>query len=324
MGFLYAKRKLVSAWYLCLKKYGYYEWLCHTNYSFLYGASHPEEYLKRACELGYSGLAITDYDGVYGLARAYRHQRDLKLPLKLFYGCEFHLQKDAERSVLEQDTLAVIAKNHRGYRRICELSSHAHVEGKHDPSLSLETLLNHYTEDLVYIQPMRGIWYQEDLSLAFERLNVLKDQFKNNFYCSVQRTWNPGEDRLIAHVLRFAEELQIPILISQDPYFHHPERKLLCDIQFAIRRNQPVYQLQHQLFSNRERSLQNLESIFRKFGHEKFFKGSLQHSALLANQIDFSFAELRYHYPSFVPELALKESEDKLRALCPIDVLEKD
>ena len=45
-----------------LKKYGWHEWLCHTNFSFLVGASHPCEYLERATKFGYKSLAVTDYD----------------------------------------------------------------------------------------------------------------------------------------------------------------------------------------------------------------------------------------------------------------------
>ena len=69
------------------------EWLAHTNFSFLHGASHPSELLDAAMSYGYSGLGICDFDGAYGLARTYRHWKNLdaqKRP-KLFYGAEIHL-----------------------------------------------------------------------------------------------------------------------------------------------------------------------------------------------------------------------------------------
>ncbi len=61
-----------------LKKYGWTEWLCKSNFSFLCGASHPHELLERAAKLGYYGLNLCDYDGVYGLARSYRAAQRLK------------------------------------------------------------------------------------------------------------------------------------------------------------------------------------------------------------------------------------------------------
>ena len=66
----------------------WHEWICHTNFSFMVGASHPRDLIERAVNLGYRSLGITDYDGVYGIARAYRELLDLKkdqadIPLKL-------------------------------------------------------------------------------------------------------------------------------------------------------------------------------------------------------------------------------------------------
>ena len=66
-----------------LEKYGWHEWLCHTNFSFLTGASHPEEYVRKAFELNYSGLGIVDYDGVYGIVRAYRELNGIVKEYKL-------------------------------------------------------------------------------------------------------------------------------------------------------------------------------------------------------------------------------------------------
>ena len=58
-----------------VERYGWYEWLAHTNFSFLIGASHPHEFVDQACEFSYKGLGIADFDGVYGIARAYRDRK---------------------------------------------------------------------------------------------------------------------------------------------------------------------------------------------------------------------------------------------------------
>ncbi|MCB0415418.1 MAG: hypothetical protein KDD50_13870, partial [Bdellovibrionales bacterium] len=59
-------------------KYGWNEWLCKTNFSFLMGASHPHEIMQRAWALNYSSICINDYDGVYGLARSFLDLQRLK------------------------------------------------------------------------------------------------------------------------------------------------------------------------------------------------------------------------------------------------------
>lgn len=82
-----------------VKKYGWHEWICHTNFSFLIGASYPHELIQKAIQYEYQSLAITDYDGIYGIARAYRDRERLReanpsQSLKLHYGAEIHLACD--------------------------------------------------------------------------------------------------------------------------------------------------------------------------------------------------------------------------------------
>ena len=112
-----------------LRNYGWYEWLCHSNFSFLVGASHPDEYIDRALSMGYRGLGITDFDGVYGLARAHlqlkrRRKRDLEgkdgkdsasQRFKLIHGMELHLAQDHELPILYQDTIVLIARTRAAY-----------------------------------------------------------------------------------------------------------------------------------------------------------------------------------------------------------------
>ncbi len=76
-----------------------HEYIAHTYFSFLTGASSPAELIDAAIETGHHSLAITDMDGVYGIARAYRHLRKLRerapnLAFSLRYGAEIHLQPD--------------------------------------------------------------------------------------------------------------------------------------------------------------------------------------------------------------------------------------
>ncbi len=102
------------------------EWLCKTNFSFLQGASHPRDLIETANRLGYRSLCINDFDGVYGLARCYRELAYLKqqgshLGLKLNYGAEVHFEIDHDLPVLLQDTLVLVALDHRGERPRCEV-----------------------------------------------------------------------------------------------------------------------------------------------------------------------------------------------------------
>ena len=75
----------------------YAELHCHTNFSFLDGASHPEDLVERAVELGYQALAVTDHDGFYGAVRFSQAAREAGLPA--VYGVEIGLEKPSEEAV---------------------------------------------------------------------------------------------------------------------------------------------------------------------------------------------------------------------------------
>jgi len=117
----------------------YVELHCHTNYSLLDGASHPEELLDRALELGMNALAITDHDGLYGIVRFWRAatERDIR-PI---IGTELTLDEGYH--------LVLLARNMHGYTSLCHLISHAQLRGsKGHPALDKETLAEH-TEGLI-------------------------------------------------------------------------------------------------------------------------------------------------------------------------------
>ncbi len=108
------------------------EWLVHSHFSFLNATSSPQELIETADALGYSGLALCDFDGVYGLARAYRAWLSLKNRLKnrdfrFFYGAEIHHAADHYLPILMQDTTVLFSKNHNGYFALCELLTLAHT-----------------------------------------------------------------------------------------------------------------------------------------------------------------------------------------------------
>ena len=118
-----------------LEKYGWHEWICHSNFSFLTGASHPHELVERADTVGYQSLAVTDMDGVYGIVRAWRAQQKRKKDgvhrrLNLRYGAEVHLEQDHHRPIILQNTVVILATSKRGYQNLCSLLTHSHRGGK--------------------------------------------------------------------------------------------------------------------------------------------------------------------------------------------------
>jgi len=285
-----------------LEKYGWYEWICHTNFSFLIGGSHPHEYVESAAAYGYRGLAITDYDGVYGLARAYRawdllrkHKEESRLGL--FYGAEVHLEKDHQLPLVYQNTVVLLAQSRKGYFNLCRLLSQSHKEGKRDAHICFSDFISADLDDLVVILPMRGFIRRKAPPDFKERLALLKAKFPQRLYFAVGRYLNPAEDCWLQPTLTLAASLQIPCLLSQDVYFHHASQKDLHDILTAMRHNRTVDACVDNMFVNSERSLHPLQKIDKLYRHLPIYEEALRHSYELAQSLDFSLKELRYYYP---------------------------
>ena len=95
------------------------EWLCKTHFSFLMATSSPKSVLENSTKWKYNSICINDFDGVYGLARAYNDLNFLSKsnpsPVKLNYGTEIHLFPDHDQPLVKQITIALNAFNHKGY-----------------------------------------------------------------------------------------------------------------------------------------------------------------------------------------------------------------
>lgn len=275
------------------------EWLCHTNFSFLYGASHPHEFMESAQNHNYSGVAFCDFDGVYGLARAYRFWKKMECSNKprLFYGTEIHLSPDHDLPVIQQNTVALIARSARGYGNICRISSLMHASGKHKAHISLDALSNQNLEGISAIIPMRGLMRRNEASW-FKQCESIQSMFsRDHSYMAITRLLAPSEDYWIPKSLEASRKLNFKTLLSLDPFMHERSRKNLSDTLHAIRTNLTVNESVGHFFVNDERSLQPIDTIHARFSHMSIFRESLENSISLADQCIFSFEELKYRYP---------------------------
>jgi len=293
-----------------LEKYGWHEWICHSNFSFLTGASHPHELVERADTVGYQSLAVTDMDGVYGIVRAWRAQQKRKKDgvhrrLNLRYGAEVHLEQDHHRPIILQNTVVTLATSKRGYQNLCSLLTHSHRGGKHGAFLSFDDLRISGSRDLVAIFPVRGTLKRDESSRRsfVEKCSQLKSIFGPNFYVALTRTMHPSEDSEVVRTYEFCKKLSVPVLFSQDVFFHERGRKPLSDILHAIRHNTTLERCGSQLFANAERCLHSLSELERLYRGYSFYEDALARSAALSEQFCFDLDELRYQYPkNMIPD----------------------
>ena len=159
----------------------YVELHCHSNFSLLDGASHPEELLARAKELGMPALALTDHDGLYGAIRFYKEAR--KAGIKPIIG--------AEITVAGKHHLTLLARDNKGYSNLCRLISRAQLRhGKGEPSIERSDLAT-YNDGLICLSGCRkgeiaSLLNEGKTSQAEASAQQLRDIFGENFLIELQ------------------------------------------------------------------------------------------------------------------------------------------
>jgi len=263
----------------------YAELECKTNFSFLRGASHPEELIDRAAELGLPALALNDFDGVYGIPKAYKRSK-MHEGLRLISGASVNLEGHPR--------LTFLARTRAGYGLLCRLltASHAGKE-KGGAVLRWEELITFLAEPaaggLICLAPL-------DAPLA-----KLKPLFSDRrLFLTLQRLQDGRDAERTEKALWLRTRFSLPLVATNDVHYHVRERQDLQDALTAIRENLPLQKLGHKLFPNGERCLKSPEQMKALF---KDLPEAIEATMEIASQCTFSPKELRYRYPSeWIPE----------------------
>ncbi len=269
------------------------ELICRSNYSFLRGASHPEEFVTQALTLGYTSIALTDRNGVYGIPKAYWAAKNHP-QLKLISGAEVILEN--------KKSLFLLAKDRKGYGLMCRLITLAHAgKPKGEAFLKfseLKQLLN--TEDSLGFEHLFALYAPEchdhpHAEVSTETAQMLKDIFKNNIYLVLSRFLDGLDDLRTQKTLKLAQTLGLMIMASNDVHFHVKTRARLHDALTCVRESTTLPEAGSKLFSNHERYLKPAD-VMKKLFHD--LPEALANTLHIAQACVFSPAELRYRYPS--------------------------
>jgi error-prone DNA polymerase len=260
----------------------YAELHCLSNFTFLRGASHPQELVERAHHLGYSAIAITDECSVAGVVRAYMAAKLLKI--KLLVGAEFRLECGLK--------LVAIAIDRHGYGRLCRLISRGRrAARKGHYSLTRQDLIESGLEHCFVL------WVPSDPPQK-EQAQWLRHQFGTKVRIAVELLRAGADKQQLQTLQALGSELQIPLVASSDVHMHSRDRRRLQDAVTAIRLNIPIAEAGWQLYPNGERHLRERERLARLYPPDL-----LAESIAIANACTFSLEELRYEYPrELVPE----------------------
>ena len=257
----------------------YAELHCRTNFSFLEGASHPDELVNRAAELGLAALAITDRNSVSGIVRA--HVAAKSAGLKLLIG--------AEITPVDAAPVALLATDRRAYAQLSLLITHGRRNAaKGDCQLTFDDVTRHSSGLLACVPLTRCLKDQQN------SLSRYGECFGDRCYGLAELHRGPHDDLLLHQMSRLAREASVPLAAANDIHYHIPERQPLQDVLTAIRHGCPVAELGDRRFPNAERHLKSAAAMRQLFDQMPV---AVLRTKEVADRCSFSLDELRYEYP---------------------------
>ncbi len=272
---------------------GYAELQCQSNFSFLQGASHPEELAARAAELGYAALAITDECSLAGVVRAHVEAKTQKLPLII--GATFRLRAGPEAAPLD---LTLLAQTREGYGNLSELITLARTRApKGEYRLAPEDFtapppgyehLRHLPECLAILSPVYG----DDPDRMAQQARWLAATFPRRAWVGLTLLYRSRDDLHRAAVDHAARAAELPVVALGQVQMHVRSRKPLHDTLTGIRTHQCVSQCGYALSGNAEQHLRTRMRLANLYPPE-----ALAQTLVVARRCAFSLDELRYEYP---------------------------
>jgi len=259
----------------------YVELHCKTNYSFLTGASHPDELVQRAADLGYRALAITDLSSVAGVVRAYAAAK--LIGFKLLIGTEI--------TPVDAPPVNLYCQNREGYANLCRLLT----LGRRRSEKGNCTL--HYADIAKHADHLlAGVLLNQALRLekGIEQVRRYRELFNERAYGLGSLHLGANDAGLLSKLMKFARESGLPLTASNDVHYHIPQRRILQDVLTAIRHGCPVAELGQRRFSNGERFLKSPEQMVELFAAAP---DAIRRTIELADRCTFSLEELKYEYP---------------------------
>ncbi|MBP7240634.1 error-prone DNA polymerase [Amaricoccus sp.] len=258
--------------------------LCATsNFTFLTGGSHPQEYAARAIELGLPALAIADRNSVAGLVRAHKALRVAGGATRLLPGARLALEEGIEATAL--------ARDRAGWGRLCRLLTEgARRARKGECLLRLDDLTGMEGLHLLLHPPTRGgvrAWLPQARRLV-------REAGARTHLVAAPRY--DGQDAArFDRLAEIADGLGIGLVASAEPIMHHASRRRLVDVLTCIRAGKRIEKIGRAALANAERRLRSEAEMLRLLGPHA---AAAHRAGEIADDCRFAFDQLRYEYPS--------------------------
>lgn len=263
-----------------------YEMAAASNFSFLEGASHPQELVLQAQAIGLSGIGIADRNTLAGVVRAHAAWKDLRKSsdFRLFIGCRLSFADGTPDMV-------VYPRDRAAYGQLCRLLS----EGKQRAAIKGECHLE-WRDFLFRARQFQiAVFAPEDEAADFaEHLSEIAKAAPGCVWLALTMPHQGADARRAEHIAALAAKASIPLLATNDALYHHPDRRALQDVLNATRHYTTVFAAGRRLHKNAERHLKPPQEMRRLF---RDYPEAVTATADFVAPIRFQLDELSYDYP---------------------------
>ncbi len=288
-----------------------------SNFTFLTGGSHPEEYMDRAAFLGIGAVAIADENSIAGIVRAHSRLREIAREVRLRQAADpvgpprpdhipappsapiFNVPRliPGARIVLQDGfTVTCLPRDRAAWSRLCRLVSAGRLRAaKGHCLLDFDDLTTWADGMELLLHPPRGEPAPPGAGAWQTRARHLTRRFAGQVSLLMAPLYDGRDRARFARLAGLAADLGLPTVASAAPVMHHGTRRKLTDVLTAIRTGCRVDDLGRAALANAEQRLRSGPEMLRLFaGHE----AAVRHSADIADRCAFDLDQLRYEYPS--------------------------
>ena len=270
----------------------YAELVCTSNFTFLTGASHPQELVARAAELGYAAIALTDECSLAGIVRAHEEAERCAQrgqPIELIPGSTFRLDNGSRLVLLPQDR--------QGYSQLCTLIT----RGRRRASKGAYHLERpDFEHGLEYCL---ALWLPEEEDDVLTA-HWLATHFPGRAWLAICLALGPDDATRLAQLRATAQAGGLPVCATNDVQMHTRSRRMLHDVLAAVRHRCTLQELGYRALPSGERHLRRRQRLA-----ELYPEDLIAETVTIARRCRFRMDQLRYQYPREVVPDGLSATE---------------
>ncbi|RPD41478.1 error-prone DNA polymerase [Chitinophaga barathri] len=257
-----------------------------SNFSFLRGASHPEELVQQAAEFGYEAIAITDRNSFAGIVRG--HAAAKEHGIRIIPACRLDL--------LDGPGLLAYPTNREAYGRLSALLTTGNLRAEKGQCHLYRQDVYAHCQGMKFIAvPPATLNAQFDFEEEYKRaIQEYREVFGKDLYLGASRSYDGDDQKKLYRLSQLAEKLGIHLAAVNDVHYHIPQRRELQDVLTCVREKCTIHNAGYLLHSNAERYLKPVDEMRRLFLK---YPDAIRRSREIGEACHFSLDSLEYIYP---------------------------